>query len=115
MAKVAIDLTSVQRSVALSAQEVRRLPRRFLAAASRAVTKEKATKTYDNRTGDAVRGTTAILAVGADRFTVTLQMSEPYSSLLIRRGFSNFNDHANAAVGELAFIVGAMGAKISRL
>ncbi len=91
------------------------MPRRFLRAASRAVEREKATKTYQNRSGDAERLTMATLVDQGQRFTVTLEMGAEYSNLLIKGGFSNFNEHANATIGDLNFIVGAMGARLSRL
>lgn len=76
---------------------------------------ERTTHYYRNQTGHAEQGTAArVIEETDDNFLAHLEMGEQYSSYLIERGYSNFDNYANMAATEVKLHVHEAGKRLTR-
>ncbi len=79
----------------------------------RAANEERATHAYQNQTGHAQQGTkSSVVSESDNEFLATLEMGEEYSSYLIARGYSNFDEIAKKATREVERHVQSAGKRV---
>ena len=79
----------------------------------RAANEERTTHAYKNQTGHAQQGTASrVISESDDHFLAHLEMGEEYSSYLVNRGFSRFDEIAEKAKREVVSHVNAASKKL---
>jgi hypothetical protein len=81
----------------------------------RAASEERNTHAYRNQTGHAQQGTkSSVVSESDDHFEAHLEMGEEYSSYLVKRGHSRFDEIAAKAKREAERHVASTAARVAR-